>query len=128
MISLTGDVSTGKKVLEAASHSIKKTHLELGGKAPVIVFDDADICDDLTSGSFVLANYCPDHDCDGLCDDGDPSPNGEITLSFNGDDYVPKSAVPEIINSAAKRGASEGKSQALGALKNSRSQRSKVGI
>ena len=43
MISLTGDVSTGKKVLEAASHSIKKTHLELGGKAPVIVFDDADI-------------------------------------------------------------------------------------
>ena len=50
------------------------------------------------------------------------------TLSFNGDDYVPKSAVPEIINSAAKRGASEGKSQALGALKNSRSQRSKVGI
>ena len=43
MISLTGDVSTGKKVLEAASQSIKKTHLELGGKAPVIVFDDADI-------------------------------------------------------------------------------------
>jgi succinate-semialdehyde dehydrogenase/glutarate-semialdehyde dehydrogenase len=43
MISLTGDVSTGKKILEAASHSIKKTHLELGGKAPVIVFDDADL-------------------------------------------------------------------------------------
>ena len=36
MISLTGDIATGSKVLEAASKSIKKTHLELGGKAPVI--------------------------------------------------------------------------------------------
>ena len=43
MISLTGDVATGKKVLQAAAKTIKRTHLELGGKAPVIVFDDADI-------------------------------------------------------------------------------------
>jgi aminobutyraldehyde dehydrogenase len=43
MISLTGDVATGKKVLQAAAKSVKRTHLELGGKAPVIVFDDADI-------------------------------------------------------------------------------------
>ena len=43
MISLTGDVATGKKVLAAAAKSVKRTHLELGGKAPVIVFDDADI-------------------------------------------------------------------------------------
>jgi aminobutyraldehyde dehydrogenase len=43
MISLTGSVGTGQKVLAAASRSIKRTHLELGGKAPVIVFDDADI-------------------------------------------------------------------------------------
>src|SRR5262245_6647359 len=39
MVSLTGDVATGKKVLQAASASLKRTHLELGGKAPVIVFD-----------------------------------------------------------------------------------------
>ncbi len=43
MVSLTGDVATGKKVLEAAASSLKRTHLELGGKAPVIVFDDADL-------------------------------------------------------------------------------------
>ena len=43
MISLTGDVSTGEKVLQAAAKGAKRTHFELGGKAPVIVFDDADI-------------------------------------------------------------------------------------
>src|SRR5476651_1865272 len=43
MISITGDVSTGQKILEAASRTVKRTHLELGGKAPVIVFDDADL-------------------------------------------------------------------------------------
>jgi aminobutyraldehyde dehydrogenase len=43
MISLTGDVATGQKVLLAAAGNLKRTHLELGGKAPVIVFDDADL-------------------------------------------------------------------------------------
>jgi acyl-CoA reductase-like NAD-dependent aldehyde dehydrogenase len=43
MVSVTGSVSTGQKVIEAAVASVKRTHLELGGKAPVIVFDDADI-------------------------------------------------------------------------------------
>ena len=43
MISLTGDIATGRKVLGRRRPSIKRTHLELGGKAPVIVFDDADI-------------------------------------------------------------------------------------
>ncbi|HMN86315.1 MAG TPA: aldehyde dehydrogenase family protein, partial [Bauldia sp.] len=43
MISLTGDIATGKKVLTAAAKSVKRPHLELGGKAPVIVFDDADV-------------------------------------------------------------------------------------
>jgi 1-pyrroline dehydrogenase len=43
MVSLTGDVATGKEVAKAASQTLKKVHLELGGKAPVVVFDDADI-------------------------------------------------------------------------------------
>jgi aminobutyraldehyde dehydrogenase len=43
MVSLTGSIGTGEKVLAAASKAIKRTHLELGGKAPVIVFDDADV-------------------------------------------------------------------------------------
>jgi betaine-aldehyde dehydrogenase len=43
MVSLTGSVETGKVIARAAADSLKRTHLELGGKAPVIVFDDADL-------------------------------------------------------------------------------------
>ncbi len=43
MVSLTGSVPTGKAIAEAASRTLKRVHLELGGKAPVIVFDDADL-------------------------------------------------------------------------------------
>jgi 1-pyrroline dehydrogenase len=43
VISLTGDVATGQEVMRAASANLKRVHLELGGKAPVIVFDDADL-------------------------------------------------------------------------------------
>jgi 1-pyrroline dehydrogenase len=42
LVSLTGDVETGKTIARAAADSLKRVHLELGGKAPVIVFDDAD--------------------------------------------------------------------------------------
>jgi 1-pyrroline dehydrogenase len=42
MVSLTGDVATGREVARAAAENLKRVHLELGGKAPVIVFDDAD--------------------------------------------------------------------------------------
>ena len=43
LVSLTGDVATGKEVARAAAATLKRVHLELGGKAPVIVFDDADL-------------------------------------------------------------------------------------
>src|SRR2546428_11814781 len=43
MVSLTGDVATGKEVARAAASTLKRVHLELGGKASVIVFDDADL-------------------------------------------------------------------------------------
>ena len=49
-------------------------------------------------------------------------------LNFNGDDYVPKDAVPRIISTAAQQGASMGQSKVMSTLKNSRSQRSKIGI
>ncbi len=42
MVSLTGDVSTGKEIARTAAETLKRVHLELGGKAPVVVFDDAD--------------------------------------------------------------------------------------
>ena len=50
------------------------------------------------------------------------------TLNFNGDEYVPKSAVPEIIGAASKQGAMAGKAQTFNALKNSRSQRASLGL
>jgi 1-pyrroline dehydrogenase len=43
IVSLTGETSTGKLVAKNAADTLKRVHLELGGKAPVIVFDDADI-------------------------------------------------------------------------------------
>jgi 1-pyrroline dehydrogenase len=43
MVSITGSVESGKKVARAAADNLKRVHLELGGKAPVIVFDDADV-------------------------------------------------------------------------------------
>ncbi len=43
MVSITGSIRAGMQVAEAAAHDLKRTHLELGGKAPVIVFDDADL-------------------------------------------------------------------------------------
>jgi betaine-aldehyde dehydrogenase/aminobutyraldehyde dehydrogenase len=42
LVSLTGSVQTGKGIARAAADTLKRVHLELGGKAPVIVFDDAD--------------------------------------------------------------------------------------
>ena len=43
MISITGSVRAGKEVAAAAAPNLKRVHLELGGKAPVVVFDDADV-------------------------------------------------------------------------------------
>ncbi|MDI6909055.1 gamma-aminobutyraldehyde dehydrogenase [Nocardioides sp.] len=43
MVAITGSVRAGMEVAESASRDLKRVHLELGGKAPVIVFDDADI-------------------------------------------------------------------------------------
>jgi aminobutyraldehyde dehydrogenase len=66
MISLTGDVATGKKMLDAAAKSVKRTHLELGGKAPVIVFDDADVSE-VVEGLRAFGFYNAGQDCTAAC-------------------------------------------------------------
>ncbi|MBL8583916.1 MAG: gamma-aminobutyraldehyde dehydrogenase [Rhizobiaceae bacterium] len=66
MISITGDVATGKKVLQAAAKTVKRTHLELGGKAPVIVFDDADL-DAVVNGLRAFGYYNAGQDCTAAC-------------------------------------------------------------
>jgi 1-pyrroline dehydrogenase len=55
MVSITGDTATGKRVAKIASDTVKRLHLELGGKAPVIVFDDADL--DLAAETLRSAGY-----------------------------------------------------------------------
>jgi aminobutyraldehyde dehydrogenase len=66
MVSLTGDVATGQKVLAAAAGNLKRTHLELGGKAPVIVFDDADL-ESVVAGVRTFGFYNAGQDCTAAC-------------------------------------------------------------
>jgi aminobutyraldehyde dehydrogenase len=66
MASLTGDVSTGSKIMEAAARGITRTHLELGGKAPVIVLDDADLTS-VVEGLRTFGYYNAGQDCTAAC-------------------------------------------------------------
>lgn len=66
MISVTGSVGTGKAVLRDAAKNLKRTHLELGGKAPVIIFDDADI-DAAVETIRTFGYYNAGQDCVAAC-------------------------------------------------------------
>jgi aminobutyraldehyde dehydrogenase len=66
MVSLTGDVATGQKVLALAAGNLKRTHLELGGKAPVLVFDDADL-ESVIAGIRTFGYYNAGQDCTAAC-------------------------------------------------------------
>jgi aminobutyraldehyde dehydrogenase len=66
MVSVTGDVSTGRKILQAAASTLKRTHLELGGKAPVIVLDDADLAE-VVAGVRTFGYYNAGQDCTAAC-------------------------------------------------------------
>jgi aminobutyraldehyde dehydrogenase len=66
MVSVTGSVATGQAVLQAAVPTLKRTHLELGGKAPVIVFDDADL-DAVVDGLRTFGFYNAGQDCTAAC-------------------------------------------------------------
>jgi aminobutyraldehyde dehydrogenase len=66
MVSVTGSIATGQKVVQAAQATIKRTHLELGGKAPVIVFDDADL-EAVVAGLRTFGYYNAGQDCTAAC-------------------------------------------------------------
>ena len=66
MVSLTGSIATGQKILAGAADNLKRTHLELGGKAPVIVFDDADV-QALVEGVRTFGFYNAGQDCTAAC-------------------------------------------------------------
>ncbi|HLF36800.1 MAG TPA: aldehyde dehydrogenase family protein, partial [Anaerolineales bacterium] len=62
MVSLTGSPRTGMRVMETASKTLKRVHLELGGKAPLLVFDDAD-ADLVVSKVTLAATFNTGQDC-----------------------------------------------------------------
>ncbi|MGL5241708.1 MAG: aminobutyraldehyde dehydrogenase [Kluyvera ascorbata] len=66
MVSLTGSIATGEHILAHTASSVKRTHMELGGKAPVIVFDDADI-DAVVEGVRTFGFYNAGQDCTAAC-------------------------------------------------------------
>ncbi|MBO3275622.1 gamma-aminobutyraldehyde dehydrogenase [Pseudomonas schmalbachii] len=66
MVSLTGSVGTGKSIIRSAAENVKRMHMELGGKAPVIVFDDADL-QDVVAGIRTFGFYNAGQDCTAAC-------------------------------------------------------------
>jgi 1-pyrroline dehydrogenase len=66
MVSLTGSVETGKLIARTAAETLKRVHLELGGKAPVIVFDDADV-EAAVAVLTDMAYYNSGQDCTAPC-------------------------------------------------------------
>lgn len=62
LVSLTGSTNTGKKIMKTAADTLKRVHLELGGKAPIIVFDDAD-AEALAAGATLAATFNTGQDC-----------------------------------------------------------------
>ena len=62
MVSLTGSTATGKKIMKTAADTLKRVHLELGGKAPFIVFDDADV-EAVAATATLAATFNTGQDC-----------------------------------------------------------------
>ena len=66
MVSLTGSIATGSNIISSTADSVKRMHMELGGKAPVIIFDDADI-DAAVEGIRTFGFYNAGQDCTAAC-------------------------------------------------------------
>ena len=66
MISVTGDTDTGKHIARTAAARVKRLHLELGGKAPVVVFDDADL-EAVTENIKLFGYWNSGQDCTAAC-------------------------------------------------------------
>lgn len=62
MVSLTGSTNTGKKIMKTAADTLKRVHLELGGKAPFIVFDDADF-ENIAGAATLASTFNTGQDC-----------------------------------------------------------------
>jgi len=66
MVSLTGSVATGSRIIAGTADSVKRMHMELGGKAPVLIFDDADL-EAAVEGIRTFGFYNAGQDCTAAC-------------------------------------------------------------
>ncbi|MDX1370228.1 gamma-aminobutyraldehyde dehydrogenase [Pseudomonas sp.] len=66
MVALTGSVATGSNIIASSAASVKRLHMELGGKAPVLIFDDADIAA-AVEGIRTFGFYNAGQDCTAAC-------------------------------------------------------------
>ncbi|WP_040261977.1 gamma-aminobutyraldehyde dehydrogenase [Pseudomonas massiliensis] len=66
MVSLTGSIATGSQIIASTAAQVKRMHMELGGKAPVLIFDDADL-DAAVEGIRTFGFYNAGQDCTAAC-------------------------------------------------------------
>jgi betaine-aldehyde dehydrogenase len=107
LVSLTGDVETGKAIARTAADTLKRVHLELGGKAPVIVFDDADI-EAAVEGIAVAGYFNAGQDC--------TAATRVLAAPRIHDDFV--AALSEYAKNSAKVGLPDDEDALLGPVNN----------
>ena len=107
LVAITGSVRAGMQVAESASHDLKRVHLELGGKAPVIVFDDADI-EAAVEGIAVAGYFNAGQDC--------TAATRVLASPRIHDDFV--AALGEYARSSAKVGLPDDEDALLGPVNN----------
>lgn len=110
MLSLTGDVATGRMIARNAAETLKRVHLELGGKAPVVVFDDADL-DAVVACLAEAGYYNSGQDCTAPCrvvagpgvfDDVVARLTDAVGALVTGDPADPATAVGPVISAAQR--------------------------
>lgn len=114
LVAITGSVRAGMQVAESASRDLKRVHLELGGKAPVIVFDDADI-EAAVEGIAVAGYFNAGQDC--------TAATRVLAAPHIHDDFV--AALGEYAKTSAKVGLPDDEDALLGPV-NNRSQMERV--
>jgi len=107
LVAITGSVRAGMQVAESASHGLKRVHLELGGKAPVIVFDDADI-EAAVEGIAVAGYFNAGQDC--------TAATRVLAAPHIHDDFV--AALGDYAKSSAKVGLPDDEDALLGPVNN----------
>ena len=109
LVAITGSVRAGMQVAESASHDLKRVHLELGGKAPVIVFDDADL-EAAVEGIAVAGYFNAGQDC--------TAATRVLAAPGIHDDFV--SALSEYARSSAPVGLPDDEDALFGPVNNAR--------